>query len=52
VSHYAHRRMFRDTYKQYYLNYWLASNKRLKDRPANNKLARVEVHLLFLVRKS
>jgi hypothetical protein len=52
VSHYAHSGMFRDTYKWHYSNYWPVSNKRLEDRPANNKLARAEVHLLSLVKKS
>jgi hypothetical protein len=44
--------MYRDTYDQHYLSYLPASNERLKDRPANNILARAEVHFIFLVRKT
>jgi hypothetical protein len=51
VSHYAHKGMFRDIYERHYSSYCLASNKRLEDRAANNKLTKVEVHLIFLVRK-
>jgi hypothetical protein len=52
VSHYAHNVMYRDTYERHYSCYLLASNKRLEDRPANNKLLRPKVHLIFLVRKT
>jgi hypothetical protein len=48
VSHYAHSAM----YNWHYSNYMLASNKRLEDRPTDNKLARTKVHLIFLVRKT
>jgi hypothetical protein len=44
--------MYRDTYNRHYSSYLLASNERLEDRLANNKLARAEVHFIFLVRKT
>jgi hypothetical protein len=52
VSHYAHNAMYRDTYERAYSCYLLAMNERLEDRLANNKLARAEVHLIFLVKKT
>jgi hypothetical protein len=44
--------MFRDTYDRYHSSYLLSSNKRMDDRLANNKLAKVDFHLIFLVKKS
>jgi hypothetical protein len=44
--------MFTDLYNIKYSNYWPASNERLEDRAANNRLARGKVYLIFLVRKS
>jgi hypothetical protein len=52
VSHYAHNAMYRDMYERAYSCYLPAMNKRLEDRPANNKLARAKVHLIFLVKKT
>jgi hypothetical protein len=52
VSHYAHNGMFRDMYDRAYSSYLPSPNKRLEDRPANNKLARAEVYLIFLMKKS
>jgi hypothetical protein len=52
VSHYEHSGMFRDTYDRYHSSYLLSSNKRMDDRLANNKLAKVDFHLIFLVKKS
>ena len=52
VSAYTHRTMFTDLYEIEYSNYWPASNKKLEDRVANNKLARGMVFLIFLIRKS
>lgn len=51
VSHYVHSTMYRNTYNWHYSSYLLASNKRLEERPTNNKLTRAKVHLIFLVRK-
>jgi hypothetical protein len=44
--------MYKDTYKRLYSYYLPASNERLEDRPSNNKLARAEVHLIFLMKKT
>jgi hypothetical protein len=52
VSHYAHSGIFRDPYDRAYSSYLPSPNERLEDRPANNKLARAEVYLIFLVKKS
>jgi hypothetical protein len=40
VSHYTHTGMFREAYDPHYFDYWLASNERLEDKAANNKLAK------------
>jgi hypothetical protein len=42
--------MFRDTYDRAYSSYLPSPNERLEDRPT--KLARAEVYLIFLVKKS
>jgi hypothetical protein len=52
VSHYAHNAMYKDTYERAYSYYFPSMNERLEDRLANNKLARAEVHLIFLVKKT
>jgi hypothetical protein len=52
VSHYVHNGTFRDTYDRHYSYYLPSSNKRLEDRPVNNKLAKAKVHPIFLVKKS
>jgi hypothetical protein len=44
--------MYTDVYEIEYANYWPASNERLEDCVANNKLARSLVFLVFLIRKS
>jgi hypothetical protein len=44
--------MFTDLYDIEYLDYWAASNERLVDWAANNRLTRGTVFLIFLVRKS
>jgi hypothetical protein len=44
--------MFTDLYDVEYSDYWPASNERLEDRAANNRLARGAVFLIFLVWKS
>ena len=41
-----------EMYEQAYSYYLLAMNERLEDRLANNKLARAEVHLIFIVKKT
>jgi hypothetical protein len=51
VSTYAHKTMFTDLYDIEYSNYWPASNERLKNCTANNRLARGAVFLIFLVCK-
>jgi hypothetical protein len=51
VTHYAHTSLFRDAYERCYSTYLPCSNERLEDRPANNKIARTEVQLIFLVKK-
>jgi hypothetical protein len=50
--HYAHSGMFRDTYNRAYSSYLPSPNERLEDRPANNKLAKAKVYLIFIVKKS
>jgi hypothetical protein len=52
VSTYAHKPMFTDVYDIEYSNYWPATNERLEDCAANNRLARGAVFLIFLIRKS
>lgn len=52
MSHYIYGGMFRNTYNWHYFNYLFVSNERLEDMPANRKLAKAKVHLLFMVRMS
>lgn len=52
MSYYAHSGMLREAYDLYYFDYRLASNERLEDRAAYNKLAKAKVLFLFLVKKS
>jgi hypothetical protein len=39
VSTFVHKTMFTDVYEIEYADYWPASNERLEDRAANNRLA-------------
>ena len=52
VSTFVHKSMFTDVYKIKYANYWPASNERLEDCAANNKLAWSAAYLIFLIWKS
>jgi hypothetical protein len=52
VSIYTYKTMFKHLYDIEYSDYWPASNERLEDRAANNRLARGTVFLIFLVWKS
>ena len=49
VSTYTHMTIFTDLYEIEYSDYWPASNERLEDRTANNRLARGVVFLIFLI---
>jgi hypothetical protein len=48
----VHSGMLREAYDLHYSDNRLASNERLEDRAAYNKLAKAKVLLLFLVKKS
>ena len=52
VSTFAHKTMFTDVYNIQYADYWPASNERLEDCLANNRLAQSMVYLIFLIQKS
>ena len=51
VSTFAHKSMFTDVYDIQYADYWPASNERLEDHAANNRLAQSTVYIIFLIRK-